>query len=114
TEISLDQIANGEVIEQGGAKVSKSEDGLLVYEAIDAGDASPNQFNTILVPQGGQYKVVLPDGTNVWLNSSSSIKYPTKFDLTERRVELQGEAYFEVVTNKNKPFIVTTEKETVK
>lgn len=114
TEISLEQIANGEVIEQGGAKVSKSKDGLLIYETLHSDNASSSQFNTIIVPRGGQYKVVLPDGTNVWLNSSSSIKYPTKFDLTERRVELQGEAYFEVVANKNRPFIVLTEKETVK
>ena len=114
TEISLEQIANGEVIKQGGAKVSKSKDGLLVYETLHSDNASSSQFNTIIVPRGGQYKVVLPDGTNVWLNSSSSIRYPTKFDLSERRVELQGEAYFEVVANKNRPFIVLTEKETVK
>lgn len=68
--------------------------------------ASEVQYATLATPRGGQYQVTLPDGTKVWLNASSSIKYPTRFDGTNREVELAGEGYFEVVSNANKPFVV--------
>jgi ferric-dicitrate binding protein FerR (iron transport regulator) len=57
-------------------------------------------------PKGRQFQVTLPDGTNVWLNAASSVRYPTSFTGNERRVEVTGEAYFEVVKNAAKPFIV--------
>ena len=64
-------------------------------------------YNTIITPKGGQYQVVLPDGTTVCLNAASSLKYPTAFVGSERHVELNGEAYFEVTKNKNMPFTVS-------
>ncbi len=71
-----------------------------------ASKADANLFNTLSTPTGGQYNIVLADGTKVYLNAVSSIKYPTQFNGDKRIVELDGEAYFEVAKNKNKPFIV--------
>jgi len=79
-----------------------------VYSVI-ASDARPLAFNTISTPKGGIYQVNLPDGTKVWLNAASSIKFPTTFaQLSQRKVELEGEAYFEVAKNKKVPFVVST------
>jgi transmembrane sensor len=83
--------------------VNKSNDSLLVYN-----DAEAIGYNTLETPKGRQYAVVLPDGTKVWLNAASSLKYPTKFTGNQRLVELTGEAYFEVVHNAKQPFKVKT------
>ncbi|WP_212001756.1 FecR domain-containing protein [Chitinophaga sp. HK235] len=64
------------------------------------------QYNTLKTPQGGQFAVVLPDGSKAWLNAASSLKYPTSFNGQQRTVELSGEAYFEIAPDQNKPFIV--------
>jgi ferric-dicitrate binding protein FerR (iron transport regulator) len=72
-----------------------------------------NAFNTIETPRGSQYKIILPDGSNVWLNASSSLKYPVIFDGKKRNVELTGEAYFEVSKNKEMPFVVHTQTQDV-
>src|SRR5690606_9494752 len=69
-------------------------------------NASPAVLNTISTPKAGQYQVVLPDGTRVWLNSASSIRYPSRFSEGERYVEITGEAYFEVAPDKKRPFFV--------
>ncbi|WP_439697431.1 FecR family protein [Mucilaginibacter sp. AW1-7] len=82
--------------------VQKTNDSLLTYNSTDA-----IGYNTLETPKGRQYAVVLPDGSKVWLNAASSLKYPTKFT-TERLVELTGEAYFEVVHNSKMPFKVRT------
>jgi ferric-dicitrate binding protein FerR (iron transport regulator) len=71
-------------------------------------------MNTLTTPRGGQYEVMLPDGTKVWLNSASSLTYPVTFAGKERRVELTGEAYFEVAKNTSSPFFVKTSGQTVK
>ncbi len=70
-------------------------------------------YNTITIPRGGQYQVILPDGTKVWLNSASSLKYPTVLLVNERKVERTGEGYFEVAKNKNMPFKVKFNEEEV-
>ena len=72
------------------------------------------QYATLTIPRKGQYSLVLPDGTKVWLNAESSIRYPTAFTTEERVVELKGEAYFEVVRNEKQPFIVQTETQRLK
>ncbi|QTE38629.1 FecR domain-containing protein [Mucilaginibacter gossypii] len=71
-------------------------------------------YNTIVVPRGGEYQLVLADGSRIWMNSSSSLRYPTSFSGSERRVYLSGEAYFEVAKNARMPFIVKTDKAEVK
>jgi hypothetical protein len=77
------------------------------------GSETPSQ-NLLVVPRGGQYKLVLPDGTKVWLNAESSLSYPTAFTGAERKVQLTGEGYFEVTKNKEQPFIVESSGNSIK
>ena len=102
--IMLDSAGNGLLTAQSNASVSNSN-GKLVYSARQS-DVKSTVFNTISTPRGGQYQIVLADGTKVWLNATSSLQYPVTFSGNERRVNLTGEAYFEVAKNKLKPFIV--------
>jgi transmembrane sensor len=107
-EIILDTAKNGQLTISNGVKISKMADGRLLY-SVNAENSSPEiSFNTIKTPKGGQYQVLLPDGTNVWINAGSSLRFPTQFAGNQRRVELQGEAYFEVAKNKLKPFKVVS------
>lgn len=120
TQISLSDAKNGSLVSQSGVDISKSKDGQLIYHLSNVNN--PNSYNTITTPHGGQYQVVLPDGTKVWLNAGSSLRFPLTFDhLNERKVELKGEAYFEVAKQlkaaKGKqervPFIVITGRQEV-
>lgn len=105
--IILDSAGNGKLAQQGQTTVIKSNDGKLVYNANPlTTDHSPFTYNTLSTPRGGQYQLVLPDGSIVWLNAASSIRYPTAFAGNEREVEVTGEAYFEVTKNAAKPFRV--------
>jgi len=105
TTIVLDSAANGLLAQQGNSKVLKTNNGQLAYNTANE---KPTEvlYNTLATPRGGQYQLVLPDGSKVWLNAASSIRYPTTFTGTERKVEISGEAYLEVVKNKTMPFIV--------
>jgi transmembrane sensor len=109
SEISLTDAGNGELAKQAGITITKAADGQLVYE-LAGGLAGQNEmaYNTISTPAGGQYQINLPDGSRVWLNAESSLRYPTVFNATERKVELKGEAYFEIAKNEAKPFFVST------
>jgi len=104
--ILLDDAANGVVAQEGSAKVVKPDDGQLVYSQENGNGDESLSWNTLATPRSGQYQLVLPDGTKVWLNSESSIHYPILFRGKERRVKITGEAYFEVVHNSKMPFIV--------
>ncbi|PTS95204.1 hypothetical protein DBR11_21645 [Pedobacter sp. HMWF019] len=106
--IVLTNAANGKLAEESGVQVSKTAEGELIYTITgNSKSQSSLAFNTIETPRGGQYQIRLPDGTQVWLNSASSLKYPISFESQPtRRVMLQGEAYFEVTKNKKVPFIV--------
>lgn len=102
TKIILDDKSTGKIANQSGVNISKTADGQLVYafgreykSTANSHDAA-QQINTISTPKGGQYQINLPDGSKVWLNAMSSLKFPTQFLAKERKVELVGEAYFEI------------------
>ena len=103
--ILLDSMQNG-TLQQGNTKVNK-QGGLLIYNALASSKSNKKVlYNTLSTPRGGQYQVVLPDGSKVWLNAESSLHFPTAFTGNQREVTLTGEAYFEVAKNKEKPFRV--------
>lgn len=116
SRILLDDVKTGEVAEQSGVSVRKTDDGQVIYEANASGGdirESAQSFNTITTPWGGTYQVILPDGTRVWLNAGSSLKFPTFFSGDERKVELSGEGYFEVARNEQMPFRVRTRRQDI-
>lgn len=106
TVIPLDSAANGTLAQQGGVKILKLDSGRLAYSADPGNASAATSYNTLATPRGGQFRVTLPDGSRVWLNAASSIRYPTVFTGRERKVELTGEAYFEVESNSSMPFKV--------
>lgn len=114
TLLELDELSAGKLTQQAGLEISKTADGQLVYKSSKVNDKdAENQFNTMQTPRGGIYQVVLPDGTRVWLNSASTLKYPLAFSKAERKVELEGEAYFEVAHRDKQPFRVASANQTV-
>jgi ferric-dicitrate binding protein FerR (iron transport regulator) len=107
TKITLDDAAKGYVTRQGGTTISKQDSGQLTYTA---GKTVPDGslYNTISTPRGGQYRIVLPDGSKAWLNALSSIKFPATFTGAGRNVVVTGEVYLEVARNIMQPFVVST------
>lgn len=101
--IMLDSSAKGTVANEGGTSLENLA-GLLSYKTV--GKTTEVIYNTINTPKGGQYQVRLSDGTSVWLNAASSMRFPATFPGNERMVELTGEAYFEVAHDPKKPFRV--------
>ncbi|WP_316746731.1 FecR family protein [Pedobacter gandavensis] len=118
TRLFLNDIKNGNLALESGISIVKTKDGELIYQALkdsETGPVSgqnsdkeaPLEYNVLETPKGGQYQIVLPDGTKVWLNAASYLKFPASFaNHKKREVELRGEAYFEVVKDKFKPFSV--------
>lgn len=104
--IELDRVESGFLVRQGAAEISKSQDGVLIYNAKTSSTNTAVSMNKLATPKGGQYEILLPDGSKVWLNASSSIRFPSVFPASERKVEITGEAYFEVAKDKSKPFRV--------
>ncbi|WP_316830778.1 FecR family protein [Pedobacter aquatilis] len=115
SKISLTDATNGVIAKQAGINITKTKNGELIYTIVStSATKAKNSFNTIETPRGGQYQVNLPDGTSVWLNAESSLRYPTTFNSEERIVALKGEAYFEVAKLSNRkgsrvPFKVNSE-----
>jgi ferric-dicitrate binding protein FerR (iron transport regulator) len=106
-QILLDSSQNGSIARQGATTVIKLN-GIISYSRDGrqgANDEAP-LYNTITTPRGGQYELVLPDGSRVWLNSASSLRFPTAFRGTRREVELTGEGYFEIEKDGARPFTV--------
>ena len=120
-QVLLDSLNNGVVAVQADVAV-KLKDGKLLYDKTNgagpgnAGDGRGNAgqiaYNTMSTPRGRQFQLVLPDGTKVWLNAASSLRYPTSFTGNDRRVEINGEAYFEVAKDVQRPFRVVINEET--
>jgi ferric-dicitrate binding protein FerR (iron transport regulator) len=112
--IILDNAQNGTLAKQGNTTVNKTADGKLVYNLSNIADTNAvPSINTINTPRGGEYQVILPDGTKVWLNAASSLRFPTRFTGNSRDVEITGEAYFEVTKNKLMPFRVKTSRASI-
>jgi transmembrane sensor len=89
---------------QPGTKIDKSK-GEITYGK--AGENNATAYNVLRTPLGGQYKIILPDGSRAWLNAGSSLKYPTAFAGRQRKVEMTGEIYFEIEPDNTRPFIVS-------
>lgn len=124
TKINLSDAKSGALLNQSGIEIIKADDGTLIYKIVGA-KSNTSEYNTITTPKGGEYKIILPDGTRVWLNAASSLKYSASLieGGSERKVYLSGEAYFEVSKVKpvigaqkkimKMPFIVKTDKQEV-
>ena len=109
TEIILDSANTGMLAERGFSSVRKSKDGQVVFETnqqTQVASQTKPLINTLSTPRGGQYQIILPDGTKVWLNAASVLRFPNVFTGKQRVVELEGEAYFEVAKNTKMPFNV--------
>ena len=117
SRVSLDSAGKGLPATQGGTKISLQGNRLAYAPTADANDVDTETatspialtYNTITTPRGRQFSLLLPDGSRVWLNAGSSLRFPTAFPGQERRVELTGEAYFEIAKDKSKPFFVHTD-----
>ncbi len=110
-QIVLDSVQNGSLVTQGTTRITKLNNGQLNYSILtgkpaEIGKPSEILYNTLTTPRARKATVILADGTQVWLNAASSIKYPTAFAGKERRVEIAGEAYFEIKKNAEMPFVV--------
>lgn len=103
-QVVLDSLENGMIANQNGAQVIL-KDGQVTYKNA-VGKTAELVYNTMSTPKGRQFKLILPDGSKVWLNAASSITYPVVFTGQERAVSITGEAYFEVAKDKTKPFHV--------
>lgn len=106
--VKLDSVPNGVIATQNGTE-AVIRDGQLAYQST-GNNSGAVAYNTMSTPNGREFRLVLPDGTQVWLNAASSIRYPTVFAGKERRVEITGEAYFEVAKKAGMPFIVSAGK----
>jgi transmembrane sensor len=113
-QVVLTNARNGKLATEEDATINKITDGRIAYTGNSSKANAGVAYNTMGTPQGGQYTLILSDGTKVILNAASSLRYPTKFAGAERKVELTGEAYFEVAHNKAMPFHVITKQQDVR
>ncbi len=107
TEIVLDNEHEGTLAYQGATAV-QTANGRVIYQSTGKASSTEVLYNSIHTPRGGQYRLILPDKSEIWLNAESSIRFPTLFTGKEREVEVTGEVYFEVASDKSKPFKVRT------
>lgn len=108
SRINLDDAASGLIAHESNTTIKKLPDGQLHYVSGTPKAGAGVRFNTVATPRGGQFQITLPDGSRVWLNAGSSLRFPTLFAGAERKVELTGEAYFEIARNTAMPFKVVT------
>ncbi|MFA6083849.1 FecR family protein [Mucilaginibacter sp.] len=112
SKMALSKLSKSTVARYGNTLIKEDANGAYIYYNVTPATQTKalSQMNSISTPSGEQYQIKLPDGTKVWLNALSSLKFPSAFSAKSRHVELIGEAYFEVAKNKNKPFIVNMPK----
>ncbi|SMO38814.1 FecR family protein [Solitalea koreensis] len=113
SSVVLGNLKKGVIANEENAVITKNEEGYVVYNVNAKETVTEVELNTLSTPNGGTYLVELSDGTKVWLNAATSLKYPTMFKGKERLVELTGEAYFEVAKNKEMPFRVKSNDQVV-
>jgi len=118
--ISLAETRTGEILKQGGVTVTKMADGQVIYDASGTsplpetgGPGIASQINTLRTSKGETYILTLPDKSKVWLNAASSIRFPTQFSKSNRKVTLIGEGYFEISKDPLRPFLVESAEQTV-
>lgn len=105
-QVILDSASDGSIALQGNTSIIKLQDGQLAYQQSGEPVSEPAGINIITTPRGGQYQVKLPDGSRVWLNAASSLRFPASFTGRSRNVDVSGEAYFEIAPNATMPFTV--------
>lgn len=116
SSIALDSMRIGETTSKQGIVITKAGDGKITcnYQtSANTHSTRTSSFNVISTPAGGAYQIILPDGSTVWLNANSALKFPTQFNNTERYVELSGEGYFEIQNNQVAPFKVAVNKQII-
>jgi len=112
-QLTLDSAAIGQLAQQTGAEIQKKANGLLEYvPSATQKKIVQVAYNILSTPRGGQYQLRLPDGSEVWLNAASTIRYPTAFTGGDRRVEIAGQAYFQIAAHPSQPFIVHVKQAT--
>ncbi len=110
TVLDLNNLQVGEDVNKSGIVVTKTDAGNLEYAFNGENTTSgTTEWNTLATPVGGKYQIVLIDGTKVWLNSGSSLSFPSRFEKAQRIVKASGEVYFEVAHDSSSPFLVNTE-----
>ena len=116
-EVAMGNVAQ-QLEEKDGTSVVVSETGRISYEAAEGNEVTAKDttrvINRLVIPRGGEFNLTLSDGTRVWLNAETELRYPVQFNGKERVVYLKGEAYFEVAKNKKKPFLVQVDDMAVK
>ena len=110
TEVALNDLQLGNVAVNGKVLAKKAGEGELCYEDLSSNEV---RYHTIRTPRGGQYQITLADGTKVWLNAGSSLRFPTAFVGAERRVEMEGEVFFDVQKDAKRPFVVASARQEV-
>jgi len=109
-QINLDSTGNGVLASQGNMNVTKLADGQLAYNKTSEDKPVSPAYNLLSTPRAGQFSLTLPDGSHVWLNNASSLRYPVSFTGSSREVELTGEAYFEIAKDASHPFRVAVHR----
>lgn len=108
--LELDSLSKLETHVEGAVIKAEDQGTVIVHEQQGDSLVESVEYNRMIIPRGGEYKIVLADGSQVWINSQSVLEFPSRFTGGERRVKLKGEAYFEVSRNESKPFVVEVEE----
>ena len=112
--LELDSLSKLETHVEGAVIKAEDQGTVIVHEQQGDSLVESVEYNRMIIPRGGEYKIVLADGSQVWINSQSVLEFPSRFTGGERRVKLKGEAYFEVSRNESKPFVVEVEDKEVR